>query len=155
MRKSAALLASALLMAASTLAHADGPDPDLAWLAGHWCSGDAGERIEETWLAPHGGELLGLSRTLKGERSVAFEFLRIASVDGVQTYLAQPGGRPPTGFALGAAGKDWVRFENPEHDFPQRIEYRREGDRLRAEIAGPGEQGKEMVITFEYLACPG
>jgi hypothetical protein len=29
-----------------------------------------------------------------------------------------------------------VRFENPSHDFPQRIEYRRDGNVLRAEASG-------------------
>ncbi len=134
-------------------AQASAATPELDWLAGQWCGGDPAERIEEHWLAPRGGELLGLSRTIRGERMVAFEFLRIATVEGVPTYLAQPGGRPPTAFARSAGGKDWVRFENPAHDFPQRIEYRRNGDTLHAEIAGPGEDGKEMVIGFEYRSC--
>ena len=129
--------------------------PTLDWLAGHWCGGDAGERVEESWLAPRGGELLGLGRTIKGERMVAFEFLRITLVDGVPTYLAQPDGRAATAFARSAGGESWVRFENKAHDFPQRIEYRRTGDTLRAEIAGPGEDGKEMVIGFDYGRCPG
>lgn len=149
---SAVLLLSPFLALASPPAPAE---PDLGWLTGNWCSGDAAELIEETWLAPRGGELLGVNRTLKGERSVAFEFLRIALIDGVPTYLAQPGGRPATAFARSGGGADWVRFENAAHDFPQRIEYRRSGDQLRAEVAGPGAGGKEMVIGFDFRACPG
>lgn len=149
MRKTMTML-PALLFALS--AQAAAPAPDLGWLAGHWCGG-GGETIEESWLAPRSGELLGLSRTMRGERVVAFEFLRIAAVDGVPTYLAQPGGRPPTAFALSAGGDNWVRFENPAHDFPQRIEYRRSGDTLHAEIAGPGDGGKETVIGFDYRRC--
>ncbi|WP_146909390.1 DUF6265 family protein [Arenimonas daejeonensis] len=144
-------LGVSILLSASALAAA--PAQDLGWLAGDWCGGDAGETIEESWLAPRGGELLGLSRTSKSERMVAFEFLRIVAVDGVPTYLAQPGGRPPTAFTRSAGGDRWVRFENPAHDFPQRIEYRRDGDSLRAEIAGPGDDGKETVIGFDYRRC--
>ena len=153
--RTAALLALSIaaLPAMATPAAAPAPADDLGWLAGHWCGGSGGERIEESWLAPRGGLLLGLSRTVQGERLAGFEFLRIQAVDGVPNYLAQPGGRAPTAFARSAGGEHWVRFENPAHDFPRRIEYRRNGDTLRAEIAGPGEDGKEFVIGVDYRAC--
>ena len=126
---------------------------DLAWITGHWCGGSATQRIEEHWLPPAGGQLLGLSRTLRGERVVMFEFLRIDVVDGVPTYFAQPGGRPATAFARAAGGADWVHFENPEHDFPQRIEYRRDGDALTAAIAGQTADGEARRIEFGYRRC--
>lgn len=125
----------------------------LDWIQGDWCGGDDNERIEEHWLSTHGGLRLGLGRTLKGSRTSSFEFLRIDVVDGVATYIAQPQGAPPTAFKRTAGGKDWVRFENPQHDFPKRVEYRRSGNALHAEIAGPGEVGKEIVIPFAYTAC--
>lgn len=141
-----------VLLLALTAPAAAAP-PDLDWLSGRWCGGEAGLSIEETWLAPRGGELLGLSRTMKGERMVAFEFLRIVTVDGTPTYLAQPGGRAPTAFARSASGHDWVRFENLSHDFPQRIEYRRISDGLLAEISGPGDDGKTQRIRYDYRPC--
>ena len=110
-------------------------------------------KTEEFWFPPEGGALIGMSRTVKGDRMVAFEFLLIASVDGVVSYLAQPGGRPPTTFKRTAGGENWLRFENPQHDFPQRIEYRREGAALHAQIAGPGKDGKEKVIPYVYELC--
>lgn len=124
----------------------------LDWLSGRWCTTQGEERIEEIWLAPHGNTLLGLSRTMNAERTVAFEYLRIVD-DGVLQYIAQPGGRPPTAFRLSAGGEQWLRFENPAHDFPQRIEYRRDGDNLHAEIAGPGENGETLAISFDYRPC--
>ena len=125
----------------------------IAWIAGHWCTDADGEVIEEFWLPPIGGEMLGLSRTRKKGQMTGFEYLRIVITDGVMSYIAQPGGRPPTLFTRSASGENWVRFENPDHDFPQRIEYRRDGDTLKAEIAGPGSQGQEMVIPFNYQRC--
>lgn len=125
----------------------------LDWMAGHWCTDSGGQTIEEVWLPPRGGVLVGLGRVHTMDRTVGFEFLRITQVDGVQTYIAQPGGQPPTHFTRKASGEDWVRFENPEHDFPQRIEYRRAGDHLHAEVAGPGKNGVEAVIRLEYSAC--
>lgn len=128
---------------------------ELAWLAGQWCGQAGEERIEESWLPFADGRSYGVSRTLRGGRVGGFEFLRIEPVGGVATYLAQPGGRAATAFRRTAGGEGWVRFENPAHDFPQRIEYRREGERLRAEIAGPGRDGKEMRIAFQYARCKG
>jgi hypothetical protein len=98
----------------------------LDWIRGDWCGGSDNERIEEHWLTSHGGLRLGLGRTLKGSRTASFEFLRIEVVDGLASYIAQPGGVPPTAFKRTAGGKNWVRFENPQHDFPKRIEYRRQ-----------------------------
>lgn len=145
-----AILATLVLAAAGAApAYAD----DLAWLVRRWCGGSGGERVEETWLEPAGGHLLGVSRTTKDGTLTGFEFLRIGPADGVQTYFAQPGGRPPTAFTRTDGGERWVRFENRAHDFPQRIEYRREGDALHAEIAGPGEGGEESVIGFDYTRC--
>lgn len=126
-----------------------------AWLTGRWCAADGDEQVEELWLSPRGTTLLGLSRTTNAEETVAFEYLRIVEAGGELQYVAQPAGRPPTVFSLGASGEQWVRFENPAHDFPQRIEYRRDGDRLRAEIAGPGDGGRELVISFDYRRCEG
>jgi hypothetical protein len=122
------------------------------WLAGHWCGQEEGG-AEEYWLAPAGGLMLAVNRTVQPGRRTAFEFLRIEMIDQVPTYIAMPQGKPGTAFARTAGGADWMRFENPSHDFPQLIEYRRNGNRLRAEIAGPGEGGKEMRMAFEFARC--
>jgi hypothetical protein len=40
-------------------------------------------------------------------------------------------------------------FENLAHDFPTRISYQRvAGDRLTIIVSGPGEDGKEQVLTY-------
>jgi hypothetical protein len=116
----------------------DDPLASLAWLAGTWVSDDPeGPSTVEHWLAPEGGSMLGVGRTAHDGRTVAFEFLRIeAEPEGV-AYLASPQGKdPPTRFAAAESGKGFIAFENPEHDFPQRIEYRREDDRLQMRISG-------------------
>lgn len=128
--------------------------PDLGWLSAPWCGGDAGRVIQETWLAPVGGELIGVSRTSQGERMASFEFMRIVR-DGAGVALrVQPDGDTPTVFPMAASGQGWIRFENAAHDFPNTIEYRRQGDRLHAWIAGPGEDGKPLRIAFDYALCP-
>lgn len=128
-------------------------NPTLDWISGHWCVDRGEDNVEELWLPPHGGVVVGLGRTRTTDRTTRFEYLRIVDRDGDQSYIAQPGGQPPTAFRRTAGGERWVRFENPDHDFPQRVEYRRDGDALRAEVAGPGENGKDVVITFNYSRC--
>ena len=144
----------ASLLTLGTAAAADAPTTQsFAWLSGHWCSQTESELIEEYWLPPEGGLALGMSRTVKGGKVTSFEFMRIESDAGITAYVAQPQGRPPTAFRLTATGKDSARFENPQHDFPKRIEYRRVDGALTAQIAGPGDGGKELVISYNYRRC--
>ena len=143
-----------VFVASLALASTAGADTALpAWMAGSWCSDANARRIEEVWLAPAGGMMIGMSRTVAANRRMPeFEFLRIELRDGVPTYLAQPQGAPPVAFKLTQSTDSSARFENRQHDFPQRIEYRRAGDALHAEIAGP-RHGKERVIGFDYQLC--
>ena len=90
---------------------------DVAWLADVWLLEQPAYSIEERWTPPGGGAMLGVSRTIKGDRLVAFEFLRIVERDGGLVYVAQPNGRVPTEFVLTAVTPDSVTFENPAHDF--------------------------------------
>lgn len=105
------------------------------WLAGRWCSAD-GPRGQtcEVWQNAAGGVMLGTSQTVKGGKTVGFEFLRIAMDGDTAVYLPQPGGKPPVAFRA-AAGGEGVTFVNATHDYPQRIHYRRLGDTLTAEIS--------------------
>ena len=110
---------------------------DLAWMSGRWENEGRDDSLtEEVWSEPRGGIMLGYSRSGTGERTREFEFLRIqADGDGVPTYYAQPEGRPPVAFRLTAHDTTSATFERPQHDFPQRIVYRRSGDTLVATIS--------------------
>lgn len=122
-----------LLLAAPPAAHAR--QSDLAWLSGHWRSAYGDPVSEEFWTDGSGGLMLGGNRTIADGRAVAFEYLRVETASGGARYCAQPGGGAATCFDLVETGEGHARFENPEHDFPQRIEYRREGDTLTATIS--------------------
>lgn len=122
---------------------------DLAWLSGAWKMESSGRLIEEHWIAPAGGAMLGVSRTIRNGKMVEFEFLRIEEREGTLIYIAQPGGAPPTEFRLiSAASNEWV-FANPQHDFPQRIRYRRNSDgSVTARVED--ESGKKGS-NFQYM----
>jgi hypothetical protein len=115
------------------------PEPrvgDLEWMSGDWVAEGEGRWTEESWSAPRGGIMLGHSRSGRGETVREFEFVRLqADEDDVPVYYAQPGGRPPVAFRLVARDGTSATFENPAHDFPQRIRYVREGETLTATIS--------------------
>ena len=145
----AALVTTAAGASAQSSAAAAPAIDALTWLEGTWISEADGTRVEERWTSPEGGAMLSTSRTLRGGRMVAFEFLRIVARPGAVFYIAQPGGRPPTEFALTTSGPGVAVFENPAHDFPKRLSYRRTGQTLRVEVDGD-EKGTPMreVYTF-------
>jgi hypothetical protein len=109
---------------------------DLSWMAGSWASSEGGRTSEEHWTRPAGGLMLGLHRDVGGART-AFEYLRIEESAGKITYLASPQGRPATPFDLVESAAQRAVFANPQHDFPQRILYWREGAALCASVEGP------------------
>lgn len=99
---------------------------DMAWLAGAWAGTrdtNGATSIEERWSPPLGGAMLAVSRTVSRGKMSAFEYLRIVERDGGLVYIAQPGGAAPTEFVLTELGGTRAVFENPRHDYPQRIVY--------------------------------
>lgn len=93
--------------------------------------------------------MLGLSRTVKGGKTVAHEFMQIReTAPGKLAYIAMPSGQATTTFALVQASANHAVFEDPAHDFPQRVIYRRDGDTiLNARIEGT-LNGKAKGIDF-------
>lgn len=129
----------------------------LAFMAGCWELRTPTRVTHEQWMAPLGGMMLGMSRTVVRDVAREWEALRVEAKDGVLTYLAQPGGRPATPFPASAVTDTSVTFSNPSHDFPQRILYRRAGaDSLVARIEGDqGGQAKGMNFPMKRVACGG
>ena len=121
---------------------------DLSWLAGRWVQDSSGTSIEESWSAPAGGAMLAVSRTIKGGRMAAFEFLRIVERNDGLVYIAQPGGQPPTEFVLTTLESRSATFENPRHDFPKVIRYSVRADgRLEARVSNGGADGETYLYT--------
>ena len=135
------------LLAAGTLQAT--PQPDLSWMAGYWLDCSGGREASETWTDPRGGVLVGAATTLRNGR-VGFEFARIAPIDGVLAYAAQPDGAPPTVFPLIEATESRAVFQNPDNDFPQRVIYERTGQVLIARIEGRmGDREQAMDWRFD------
>ena len=99
----------------------------LAWLRGRWCGAHDGGTFCETWRDGPDGSLAGEGAFERDGARTFGEALRIeARGDGV-FYVATPAGEPATAFRLTRSTSDEAVFENPQHDFPTRITYRRHG----------------------------
>lgn len=147
---------AALLLALTVPPLAEESRPlDLSWMAGHWFAEAGGTTMEEHWSRPDGGLLLGTHRDVRPDGGAFFEFLRIELDGSRAVYHAAPTGRPAVPFALVESGRSRVVFENPAHDYPQRISYERDGERLTARIEGdtPGGPRASMWV-FHRVPCP-
>jgi hypothetical protein len=126
----------------------------VAFLTGDWTTTTAGAEVRESWGPPRGNAMLGTSHTVVDGRTAFFEYVRIEARSTGIVYLASPLGRdPPTAFSLVESGRDRVVFENPTHDFPQRVIYEKRGDRLLGRIEGT-EAGKPRAETWSYDRAP-
>ncbi len=131
---------------------ADAKISAVAWLADVWVAKGDTTTIEERWSPPLGGAMLGLSRRIKGEKMVGFEFLRIVERDGGLVYVAQPGGNPPTEFILTKLDRDRAEFVNPRHDYPQRIVYELASEEVMTASIGFANGGRLRGTEFRREA---
>ncbi len=150
-----AFLLPFLLLAPSTL-QAQSAIDKASWLSGCWESRNDRRTIIEMWMAPAGGMMLGGSRTVLANGTVReFEHLRMRASGDTIVYTALPSGQNPTDFK-GVAGDGVLTFENPQHDFPTRIIYRRIGvDSASARVEGPGQGGamRGFDVPMRKVGC--
>jgi len=115
------------------------------WLLGSWVA-DGGKRIvTETWTeaSPTTFEGQGVTRERTDGSVVDGEALRLlAMADGVFYVAKVAHNEYPVAFRLTTCEANRLVFENPGHDFPRRLEYRRvDGDRLEVHVSDGAERG--------------
>lgn len=108
----------------------------LSWLSGSWISETGDRWTQESWSMPRGGMMLGTGSTGRGGQAKDWEHMRIAPDEaGTLSFWGSPEGAPAVPFRLKSLTASEAVFENPRHDYPQRIAYRREGKTLVATIS--------------------
>jgi hypothetical protein len=154
MNRLSALLGIALLSAS---AHAQAPAAkptlqDFAWLAGHWRIEQADRQVDEQWMAPAGGLMMGMARNVQGGKVREYEFTLLRQEpNGDIFYVASPSKQSETSFKLTSLAGGAAMFENPQHDFPKKIVYARQADgSLLAAIEGPGRDGKPRRVEYPF-----
>ena len=130
---------------------------DLEFMTGCW-RGDigSGAALEEMYTAPASNLMLGVSRYLRGDRAVQFEFSRITADSAGIVLLPFPGGTASEHpFRLTSLQQNRATFEAPEHDFPRRITYVRHSDgSLSVRIDGGSGDSRAQEWRMKALPCP-
>jgi hypothetical protein len=146
-----------MLMLSSLLAGTPQAAPtvkDVSWIAGCWGFDRGIRQVAEHWMAPAGGTMMGVSRTVSAGKTSEWEFLIIREGAGGLEYVAKPSRQPEAIFTAAKASANEVAFENPAHDFPKRITYKRDGDTLTAAIEGPmNGQNRKIEFPYKKSAC--
>lgn len=97
-----------------------------SWLLGQWRSQPAGKTLYETWTRSSDTAFAGKGYFLKGSDTVVLEHIRLVARNGEFFYIPvvnnQNNGEPVL-FKLTSMKADQLVFENPAHDFPQKITY--------------------------------
>lgn len=153
-----AILVSVFILSSISLAQDRVSKPsanDLGWMSGCWkqARGEGRYTIEQ-WTKP-AGMMIGTSRSYRNGKISSYEFLRIIEKDGEIFYVAIPFGQKETFFKLTSMKEGEAVFENPEHDFPQRLAYKRAGEdgltaRVEAKVDG---QVKGFDVEYERVKC--
>jgi hypothetical protein len=148
-----ALLSALLVCTASTIAGAQ-RIADIGWLAGCLEMRRGSRVVEEQRMAERSGTMLGMGRTV-GARGLSDYELTLIRQDGERLlFEAHPKAQPVATFTARVATADSVVFELPEHDFPQRVGYRRIGaDSVHAWVEGT-MNGTMRRIEFPYARVP-
>jgi hypothetical protein len=109
------------------------------------------------WMAPAGGAMLGMSRSVVRDTVREWEHLLLGPTASGLAYTAKPSRQAETIFPATLISDTLLVFENPAHDFPQQILYRRRGsDSVIARIEGPrGGQMRGIDLPYARISCPG
>ena len=121
----------------------------LNWLEGIWERTNAkpGNTGMEKWVKQSKDVWWGLGISMKGNDTLFAEKLKLVIKDGFIYYVADvPENKQPVYFKMTEITSNGFTCENPEHDFPEKINYHLDGSKLSAVISG---KGRSITFTFE------
>lgn len=152
LRGVAAALGSCLGAAAAGAAPPACPGLEtVAWLVGTWQAESGDRLLTETWVSasPITLEGRGVTRARADGRVIDSEDLRLVAMgDGVFYVAKVAHNERPVAFTLTSCADGRLVFENPAHDFPRRLEYRRvAADRLEVSVSDGGERGFRLDFS--------
>lgn len=119
-----------------------------SWLIGCWEARGPSRVLQEQWYPPFGGVMQSIGRSMRNDRFVEGEMIVLRPEGDKLVYVASPTGQARTSFISTTISDTLLVFENPTHDFPKLIGYRRGADSLHAWIEGNGQR-----VPFSYGRC--
>lgn len=121
------------------------------WLIGNWENKNPDGVLTENWQKLNDSTFSAASYFLKGKDTLHIETIILAQKGETLTYFATVKGQndnQPVAFSSTLESDKQLVFENPKHDYPQKIMYTKgENNTLTAEISGQLE-GKLTTERF-------
>ena len=121
------------------------------WLIGNWENKNPYGVLTENWQKVNDSTFNAESYFIKGEDTLHFESMVLAQKGEKLTYIATVKGQnngKPVAFPSTSETENKLTFENPQHDYPQKITYTKgTNNTLTAEISGK-LQGKLTTERF-------
>ena len=147
------LLGILFLMAASNESYSQKAE-ELRWLVDTWTIDTGQGLVVEKWQILNDSTLSGRSVFVKsGNDTIPQESLKLLYQKGQWTYIStvqgQNNNRPVPFKMIFLKGTEFI-CENPTHDFPQRISYRRINHQLFASIEGK-KSGRLRKENFDFI----
>ncbi len=144
-------LAMCILACGMLPAHADEGCHDLgqvAFMLGDWQVETEGTVFDESWSRNEDGTLSGRASSHKSgsDEILQREVMSLVLAGGVPAYVVDVGvdGNEVTFLMVDCEGQS-ARFENPDHDFPQRLFYQlRDDGTLRASVTDLDDNGFDL-----------
>lgn len=141
MRAPISFLLLCVIFSTLTSAHRpNGKVQDMAWLVGRWTMDKGQSQLLEEWTIENDSTLAGKSLFIKNRTDTSLqETVQLAFRKNkwyyTPTVQGQNNNQPVQFVVIYQKGTEFIA-ENPSHDFPKRISYRRLNDQLFASIEG-------------------
>ncbi|RZJ35555.1 MAG: hypothetical protein EOO51_05290 [Flavobacterium sp.] len=122
-----------------------------SWIVGEWENQTDAGYLFEKWEKESDSVFRGASYFIKGKDTLGHELMTISQSAGHISFTATVAGQnqnKPVSFAMVSMKDGEMKFENPKHNYPQNIMYRRiSADSLVAQIDGM-QQGKRSSESY-------
>ncbi len=124
------------------------------WLLGTWEMKTPNGNLKEIWTVKNDSTFLGQSYFINKKDTIHDETIDLVEDKGVLLYIANIKGENQnlaTTFNFKETEEKELQFENPKHDYPNKIFYKLK-DSLNLDISISGKQlGKLSLETFEMV----
>src|SRR5690606_32122460 len=121
------------------------------WLLGSWINATPNGNLSEHWQKENDSVYRGRSFFIKKTDTIHSESITLTELNGELFYsptVQGQNGNKPADFKMSAATAQQLVFENPAHDFPQKITHTKvANDSLGAETSGM-QHGKPASEKF-------
>ncbi len=121
------------------------------WLLGNWerTNDEEGKKTFENWIKKSKIEYIGLGFTMKANDTISSEKMQLIKINNKWQLIVRVVGKgddtSATTFNMINKSTDSFTCENKEIDFPNTIQYKKDGKKLKAIVSN-----SELKIPFEF-----